>query len=73
MDRSVFDDWAGEYLEGDVVPALAREQHLNACRPWSFWKSMDTHKDALVLSSLHEYAHTGQPVPWLDLPTRASL
>jgi glucose-1-phosphate cytidylyltransferase len=73
MDRSAFDDWAGEDLERDVLPALAIQGQLYMYRHRGFWRSMDTYKDALALSSLLEDAeHTGEPVPWLDLPTRAS-
>ena len=52
FDQDAFADWAGEDLERDVLPALGRAGHLYAYRHRGFWKSMDTYKDALELTSL---------------------
>jgi glucose-1-phosphate cytidylyltransferase len=64
FDHRVFDQWEGEDLEREVLPALASRQELFAYNHAGFWQSMDTYKDALELSSLAEH---GDP-PWL-VPT----
>jgi len=52
FDQSVFDHWAGEDLERDVLPALGAAEQLYAYQHRGFWKSMDTYKDALDLTAL---------------------
>lgn len=52
FDHAVFDDWAGDDLERDVLPALGARSELYAFTHHGFWKSMDTYKDALELSAL---------------------
>jgi len=64
FDRTVFDQWPGEDLERDVLPALGHKGSLFAYRHHGFWKSMDTYKDALDLGALC----ADGPGPWLDLP-----
>ena len=52
FDQAAFDHWAGEDLERDVLPALGAAGELYAYQHHGFWKSMDTYKDALDLTSL---------------------
>ena len=52
FDAGAFDHWAGEDLERDVLPALGAAGELYAYKHSGFWKSMDTYKDALELTSL---------------------
>ncbi|HEX9682801.1 MAG TPA: sugar phosphate nucleotidyltransferase [Acidimicrobiales bacterium] len=66
MDRIVFDHWAGDDLENEVLPALGGMGRLFAFRHHGFWKSMDTYKDALELTRLCE---VGSP-PWAEPPPR---
>jgi glucose-1-phosphate cytidylyltransferase len=68
FDRRAFDLWQGEDLERDVLPALGAAGELYAYRHAGFWKSMDTYKDALDLTSL---ASDGRG-PWTRSVTRAS-
>lgn len=65
MDQKVFDTWAGDDLEKEVLPVLAARRELAAYRHHGFWKSMDTYKDALDLTEL---ARSGAP-PWLATRT----
>ena len=60
FDERVFDIWAGEDLERDVLPALGDRGELYAYRHLGFWRSMDTYKDAQELSEL---CRAGHP-PW---------
>jgi glucose-1-phosphate cytidylyltransferase len=64
FDERVFDGWAGEDLERDVLPALGERGELYAYRHLGFWKSMDTYKDAQELTEL---CRAGDP-PWAALP-----
>jgi len=50
--QGAFEHWAGEDLERDVLPALGTAGELFAYEHRGFWKSMDTYKDALELTSL---------------------
>ncbi len=68
FDRAVFDDWVGEDLEREVLPALGDLGTLFAFRHDGFWKSMDTYKDALELSALCEEG-VG---PWMRSATPGS-
>ena len=52
MDDRAFDQWAGDDLERDVLPALAEAGELYVYRHAGFWRSMDTYKDALELTAL---------------------
>lgn len=61
FDRRVFDIWEGEDLERETLPALAHDGELYTNIHTGFWKSMDTHKDALELTAL---CSDGVP-PWL--------
>ena len=69
LEQSVFDDWAGEDLERDVLPALAQAGDLYVYRHPGSWMSVDTHKDLLEMQRL---AREGEHAPWLSLPARAS-
>jgi glucose-1-phosphate cytidylyltransferase len=60
FEHRAFDQWAGEDLERDVLPALGSAGELYAWVHEGFWKSMDTYKDALELSALAE----GTTPPW---------
>ena len=64
FDRAVFDHWAGEDLERDVLPMLGAAGELYAYCHRGFWKSMDTYKDALELTALCE----GGTPPWAPAP-----
>jgi glucose-1-phosphate cytidylyltransferase len=52
FDRGVFDHWAGDNLEKDVMPALAMNGLLYTYRHHGFWRSMDTYKDQQELNGL---------------------
>lgn len=66
MDERVFEHWAGEDLERDVCPALAKTGELYAYEHDGFWKWMDTYKEAIDLSTIAERAHAeGRKPPWL--------
>jgi glucose-1-phosphate cytidylyltransferase len=52
FNQGAFDHWVGEDLERDVLPALGAAGELYAYQHRGFWKSMDTYKDALDLTSL---------------------
>lgn len=65
FDAEVFDHWAGQDLEAEVLPGLGRESCLYAYRHDGFWKSMDTYKDARDLSSLCAYGSG----PWVRAST----
>jgi NDP-sugar pyrophosphorylase family protein len=66
MDDRAFEHWAGDDLERDVCPALAKAGELHAYEHDGFWKWMDTFKEAMELSALAEKstARNGKP-PWL--------
>ena len=61
FEDRVFDDWPGDDLERDVLPALGERRVLFAHRHDGFWKSMDTYKDSQELTEL---CRAGDP-PWL--------
>jgi len=65
MDDEVFDHWAGSDLEREVLPSLARAGRLYAYRHQGFWKSMDTYKDALELTTLAIATEQEGRFPWL--------
>jgi glucose-1-phosphate cytidylyltransferase len=52
FDDRVFDNWSGDDLEREVLPALAEAGELYVHQHVGFWRSMDTYKDALELSAL---------------------
>jgi glucose-1-phosphate cytidylyltransferase len=66
MDDRVFAHWAGDDLERDVCPALAKAGELHAYEHDGFWKWMDTFKEAMELSAVAEEStsRNGKP-PWL--------
>lgn len=68
FDRRTEDDWHGQDLEREVLPALAARGQLHAYRHEGFWRSMDTYKDALELSAL---AVEGS-APWMVSAAPAS-
>ena len=67
FDRSAFAE-PGEDLEREVLPKLAERGLLYAFDHLGFWRSLDTYKDAIELSTLCE---KGEP-PWTMLPARES-
>jgi glucose-1-phosphate cytidylyltransferase len=69
FDDRAFDRWAGSDLEREVLPSLGDARELFAYRHRGFWRSMDTYKDALELTSL---VVEGKG-PWIRSETRASL
>lgn len=73
MDDKVFDDWNGEDLEGEILPALGAAGNLFAYRHTGFWKSMDTYKDSTDLTDLARTSggESGRP-PWMRSVRRAS-
>lgn len=60
MEPGVFNEWPGDDLERDVLPALASRGQLSAYRHDGFWASVDTYKDRIELDRL---ALTGA-APW---------
>ena len=73
MDAAVFDHSDGEDLEREVLPELGDRGQLFAYRHAGFWKSMDTYKDALELTSLCERAENEHGrAPWLRSTAVAS-
>jgi glucose-1-phosphate cytidylyltransferase len=66
LDDRVFDLWPdpGEDLERDVLPALGQSDELYAFQHHGFWRSMDTYKDAVDLTTLC----ADGPGPWLAPP-----
>jgi glucose-1-phosphate cytidylyltransferase len=73
MDRTVFDRGWGEDLERDALPALAAQGELFAYRHDGFWRSMDTYKDALELTTLCERSsELNGRAPWQRSPAAAS-
>ena len=67
FEPTVFTAWSGDDLERDVLPALAASGRLHAYRHSGFWKSMDTYKDAVDLTTLAGR----QPPPWMAEPGRS--
>lgn len=64
VDQRAFDHWAAPSLEQNALPALGAAGELFAFTHRGFWKSMDTHKDALDLTKLCD---DGAP-PWMAPP-----
>lgn len=62
FEPSVFEVWAGDDLEKQVLPTLADSGLLYAYRHGGFWKSMDTYKDAVDLSRIA----AEDPPPWMS-------
>jgi len=60
LERDAFDLAAGANLERDILPGLAALGELGVYRHSGFWRSMDTHKEMVELSTLA----TGTP-PWM--------
>jgi glucose-1-phosphate cytidylyltransferase len=52
MQPGVFDAWAGNNLERDVLPTLLRRGELYTYRHEGFFKSMDTQKDQQELDDM---------------------
>jgi glucose-1-phosphate cytidylyltransferase len=52
FEREEFTSAAGENLERDVLPALAKRRSLNVHHHRGFWRSMDTFKDQQELDEL---------------------
>jgi len=65
FDQEALVHWAGEDLENEVLPALGGMGRLFAFRHVGFWKSMDTYKDSLSLTSL---CGDGERPPWMEPP-----
>jgi glucose-1-phosphate cytidylyltransferase len=68
FDQRVFELWNGDDLEREVLPALGASGELFAYRHEGFWRSMDTYKDALELTSLCADGRA----PWNRLPVAVS-
>ena len=64
VDQRAFDHWASPSLEQQALPALGAAGELYAFTHRGFWKSMDTHKDALDLTKLCDDGHP----PWMAPP-----
>jgi glucose-1-phosphate cytidylyltransferase len=62
FEPDVFASWAGDDLEKEVLPSLSASGHLYAYKHLGFWKSMDTYKDAVELSTVA----TEHPPPWME-------
>lgn len=54
FDRRMLDHAVGDDLERDVLPELGRRGELFGYAHDGFWRSMDTYKDALDLTTLAE-------------------
>lgn len=52
FDRRALDQWKGENLERDVLPAFASRRELGVYQHMGFWKSMDTSKDQQEMEGL---------------------
>jgi glucose-1-phosphate cytidylyltransferase len=52
FDDTVFDAWAGDDLERDVLPELANREELFVYRHHGFWKSADTQKELAELTAM---------------------
>jgi glucose-1-phosphate cytidylyltransferase len=52
FEPEVFDQWEGENLERDVLPALAAKHLVYAYRNEGLFKSMDTFKDMIAMEEL---------------------
>lgn len=66
FEQQAFEHWRGDDLERQVLPAIAAARSLHAYRHRGFWRSMDTHKDALELGALCDAAYAdGRQPPWL--------
>jgi glucose-1-phosphate cytidylyltransferase len=61
LDQSAEKWFVGQDLEREILPALGSAGELYSYRHDGFWKSMDTYKDSLELTSLCEAE--GEP-PW---------
>jgi len=70
FDSRAFDQWDGDDLEREVLPALAAAGELYVHQHSGFWRSMDTYKDALALSALCEKG--GGPWTTLSEPESSS-
>jgi glucose-1-phosphate cytidylyltransferase len=70
LDQRAAQWFVGEDLERDVLPALGGAGELYSHRHDGFWKSMDTHKDALELSALCE-ANDRPPWAFVGVPQEA--
>ncbi|HEU5034212.1 MAG TPA: sugar phosphate nucleotidyltransferase [Mycobacteriales bacterium] len=66
FDPEVLLATSGSSLERDVLPAIGSSGGLYVYRHEGFWRSMDTHKDAVDLNTLA----VEEGAPWLTLPTR---
>lgn len=60
FQKSVFDHWQGQNLEGEVLPELSRRKMLYTYQHQGFWKSMDTSKDQQELEKIYRSGD----VPW---------
>lgn len=60
LEPGALRDHPGDDLERDVLPALAAAGELSVHRHVGFWRSLDTHKDALELGALAD-----DGAPWL--------
>ncbi len=69
FDQGAFEHGRWNDLERETLPALGAAGQLYAYRHTSFWRSMDTYKDALELTAL---CGEGKP-PWMSCGTRASF
>ena len=57
----VFDDWAGDNLEKDVLPALVSKGKAYSYEHRGFFKSFDSYKDVM---DIDEQINSGGPLPW---------
>lgn len=67
FDQFVVDQWEGEDLEREVLPALGKVDALFAFHHGGFWRSMDTYKDSRELTELCDDDGHG---PWVRRCTR---
>jgi len=60
FERKVLDQWQGDNLEREVLPALVEKNMVYAYRHDGFFKSMDTQKDQQEIDALSR----GGKAPW---------
>ncbi|HEY1651040.1 MAG TPA: sugar phosphate nucleotidyltransferase [Acidimicrobiales bacterium] len=72
MDQGASNWFAGQDLERDILPALGQAGELYSYGHHGFWKSMDTHKDAVELTALYE-ASTEPPWTFNRTPDKESI
>lgn len=69
LSPEIFDNWAGDNLERDVLPSLIDQGRLFSYRHTGFFKSFDSYKDVM---DIDEELERGGPLPWAVKPALAA-